>query len=205
MNSVNSDLRNLDRWAKNWLIAINPSKTVAMYFSPKRMPDLLLGKHIIELVDSHKHLGMWLTPTQNWTRHINEFITKCSRTIGILRKFKYRWNRKVLEICYKSFIRPVLEYGNILYDSCSETDSKKLEQLQIDAAHIVAGTKKGTSHERILLEIVWQQLSTRRFTAKGIKMFQIKNGDSPDYLSNIFRQFAPSGGINTRGLSTGNL
>ena len=59
--------------------------------------------------------------------------------------------------------------------------------------HIVAGTKKGTSYERILLEIGWQLLSTRRFIAKGIKMFQIKNGDSPDYLDQILRQFLPHG------------
>ena len=86
-----------------------------------------LGEHVI---DAYKRLGMWLTPTLNWTHHINELVTKCSRTIGILIKFNYRWNRKVLEISYIGFIRPVMEYGNILYDSCSESDSKKLDQLQ---------------------------------------------------------------------------
>ena len=84
------------------------------------MPHLLLGEHVIEFVDAHKHLGMWLMLTLNWTQHINELLTKCSRTIGIPKKIKYR---KVPEMCYKSFIQPVMEYGNILYDSCSESDS----------------------------------------------------------------------------------
>ena len=48
------------------------------------MPHLLLGEHVIELVDSHKHFDMWLTPALHWTRHINELITKCSRTIEFL-------------------------------------------------------------------------------------------------------------------------
>ena len=65
---------------------------------------------------------------------------------------------------------------------------KKMEQLQIDAGHISAGTKRGTSHEQILLEMGWQLLSTRRIIAKGIKMFQIKNGALPDYLGHISRQ-----------------
>ena len=63
-----------------------------------------------------------------------------------------------------------MEYGNILYDSCSESDSKKLERLQIDEAHIVASTKKGMWHKWILHDLGWQLLSTTRFIAKGIKL-----------------------------------
>ena len=54
-----------------------------------------------------------------------------------------------------------------------------------------------------MLEIGWQLLSTRRLLAEVIKLFQIRNGDSPDYLAQIFRQFIPSGGVNIIGLSTG--
>ena len=68
---------------------------------------------------------------------------------------------------------------------------------KIDVGYIVAGAKKGTSHEQILLEIGWQLPSTRRFIAKETKMFQIKNGDSPGYLAQIFKQFIPSGAVNT--------
>ena len=42
VNIINSDLRNLDRWAKKWHVTINASKTVAMLFSR-----LLLGEHVI--------------------------------------------------------------------------------------------------------------------------------------------------------------
>ena len=63
-----------------------------------------------------------------------------------------------------SFRRPIIEYGNIIYNSCSDSDSKKFEQLQINAGHITPGTKMGTSHEQIL--------SARRTI--DIKMFKIK-------------------------------
>ena len=174
MNGINFDLRKLDIWAKKWLITINPTKTAAMLFSlkqvPQRIPYLFLGEQVIKFVDLNN--SCWL----NWTRHIDELVTKCTRRIRILRQFKYRWIRNVLKICYKIYISPIIEYGNIINDSCSDSDSQKLEQLQIDVAHIAVGTKRGMSHEWILLELGWQMLSTRRIIAKGIKMFQFKNG-----------------------------
>ena len=172
---------------------------------PPKLPPILLGDVIVDFVVSHKHLGLVLTPTLDWSKHMDLVALKCSRLLGILRNFKFRWSRKALETCYSSFIRPVIEYGNIIYDSCLKSDSAKLETLQIEAANIVTGAKRGTSHIKMLKELGWQSLATRRLIAKTTRMFVIKTKQSPKYLSDIFEESTLLGLHNTRGHARGDF
>ena len=45
----------------------------------------------------------------------------------------------MLNTMYISFIRPVLEYAFVVWDSCSTYNVNRLEKLQIEAARIVTG------------------------------------------------------------------
>lgn len=48
-----------------------------------------------------------------------------------------------LEKLYMSFIRPILEYADVIWDTDNQTIIEKLEKVQLDAARIVftGGTK----------------------------------------------------------------
>ncbi len=41
-----------------------------------------------------------------------------------------------LEVCYIGYIRPILEYANILYDICIVENCQKIESVQITAARL---------------------------------------------------------------------
>ncbi len=58
-----------------------------------------------------------------------------------------------IEIGYFSFIPLIVEYGDVIYDSCSKADSSKLEHVQLDAAGIVTGYKSHTSHKQLYIEL----------------------------------------------------
>jgi len=191
--SANAELERIHQWAKRWLVTINPTKTVVMLFSKKRhppkLPHLILNGNQLKVVTSHRHLGVILTPTLNWSEHINLIVSKCSRLLAILKQFKYRWSRMALETCYKSFIRPIIEYGNILYDSCTVKLSKQLESLQGEAARLVTGTKKGTSVSGLIRELGWKSLEARRSDAKLVKIYEITHNKAPEYLTVILSRF----------------
>ena len=193
VQELNQDLDCIEDWAKKWLISINPTKTVAMLFSLKKtpsfIPPLYLGDKQISLVPSHSHLGMTLTPKLTWSEHINKISTKCSKLLGILKRFKYRWSRKALETCYISFVRPIVEYGCLIYDSCCQADSDRLEKVQLEAARIATGTKKGTSCELLYSELGWPTLQERRKIYKLQKMYMLANNLMPKYLQDILYQF----------------
>ena len=42
----------------------------------------------------------------------------------------YRLDRNTLEIIYKAFIRPVIEYGDILMNNMTDEQALQIEQLQ---------------------------------------------------------------------------
>ena len=93
--------------------------------------------------------------------------------------------RKSLETCYKSFIRPVLEYGDILFNGANATLKalKTLENVQQTAMRVITGAKHGTSNERLYLETGLVPLQQRRDVHKIIKYQYFM--DTPPNISEI--------------------
>ena len=44
-----------------------------------------------------------------------------------MRKLKYKLDRKSLETIYTAFIRPLLEYGSVTWDNCTQYEKHELE------------------------------------------------------------------------------
>ena len=74
----------------------------------------------------------------------------------LLKRLKYILDRKALDILYKSFIRPLLEYGGIVWDGCGEQNKLKLENVQYDAGRVVCGAIKGTVRDHVYGELGWE-------------------------------------------------
>jgi hypothetical protein len=97
-------------------------------------PYSLMGT-MLENSKSHKHLGVIFNSNGKWNNHINEIYTKACRRINILRMMKHRLDRKSLEKLYIGFIRPMLEYGGIVWDNCSLHESELLESTTRGSSH----------------------------------------------------------------------
>ena len=59
---------------------------------------------------------MFLHCKLNFEEHLKTIFNKVNKTIGLLRKFQNFLPRKSLLARYKSFIRPHLDYGFIIFD-----------------------------------------------------------------------------------------
>ncbi len=199
---INEHLVKVNRWANQWLVSINASKTVVMLFSKKRSPSKMLpiklGQDTLRNVDFHKHLGIFFSSNLSWTKHIDYITGKSNKVLGMLKRHKYEWSRATLEVFYKSFVRSILEYGNIIYDSCSQSDSDQLEGIQLEAARIVTGGKRCTSHSALYAELGWQTLKIRRKINKLIKVYCIIQRRAPRYLQNIFSSYFATSAYTTR-------
>ena len=58
--------------------------------------------------------------------------------------------RTSLLTIYKSFIRPLLNYADVIYDQASNASfSKIIESLQYNAVLVITGTIKGSSREKL--------------------------------------------------------
>ena len=87
---------------------------------------------------------------------------------------------------YKSFIRPHLDYADVIYDQPhNQTFSDRIESVQYNAALSITGAIKGTSRERLYRELGLESLSNRRWYRRLTMFFNIASGNCPTYLTNI--------------------
>ena len=54
--------------------------------------------------------------------------------INIKRKLKFNLDRKSLETIYITIIRPLLEYGDNIWNNCTQADKNDLDKIQNEAA-----------------------------------------------------------------------
>ena len=88
--------------------------------------------------------------------------------MNIMRRLKYELDRKSLEIIYTTFIRPILEYADVIRDNCCDYEKQELEKIQIEVARIASGTTKPISIQNLYKEIGWETLEKRRINHKLI-------------------------------------
>ena len=53
-----------------------------------------------------------------WTLHIQSIHVKATKRLNILRMLNYKVKRKTLVKIYFAFIRPILEYSDVVWDNC---------------------------------------------------------------------------------------
>ena len=84
---------------------------------------------------------------------------KISKTIGLLLKLQNLLPRAALITIYKAFIRPHLDYADILYDQGNNMSfQQKLESIQYNTCLAITGVIQGTSKEKLYQELRLESL-----------------------------------------------
>ena len=192
-NEINDDLKKIEAWAHQWKMSFNPDpskQAQEVTFSRKRNkphhPDIIFNGNPVKKSSSQKHVGMLLDSTLDFDEHIKEVFDKTSKSIGLIRKLRNFLPRPSLLQIYKSFVRPHLDYGDIIYDKTFiGSFQKKLETIQYNAALTITGAIRGTSREKVYSELGLESLQDRRWYRKLCVFYKILDNMSPKYLSDI--------------------
>ena len=84
---------------------------------------------------------------------------KRSKTYGLLRKLQNLLPRYTLITIYKAFVRPYLDYGDILYDQAYNMSfHHKLESIQCNVCLAITGAIRGTCRENLYQELGLESL-----------------------------------------------
>ena len=130
-----------------------------------------------------KHLGMHFDEKLNFNIHISEKIAKANRGIGLIRKLAHILPKKSLITIYKSFVRPHLDYGDIIYDQPNnESFCNLIEKIQYNAALAITGAIKGTPQHKLYNELGIESLKFRRWFRRLCVFYKIKSTQIPKYL-----------------------
>ena len=174
---------------QKWLVRFNPVKTEAFLAirklnKPIHPPLLMEGTQIVE-VESNKHLGLIFKSDCSWHNHIDYVKEKAWSRVNAMKKLKFDFDRKSLETVYLTFIRPILEYGDTVWDNCTQYEKNELEKIQNEAARIVTGSTKLASTRALYQEIKWDTLEERRRKHKLALFYKMVNCLSPPYLLSL--------------------
>ena len=128
--------------------------------------ELTMDDTVLQIVNTHKHLGLVLSSNHKLTNHIEQLIKSATKQISFLRQIKYKFSSQTLNKVYCVYIRPLLEYASEVWDGCNQIDSDRLEQVQLNAARIVTGLPIFASLNSLYFETGCKTLSERQKNKK---------------------------------------
>ena len=192
-NDLNHDLKMIKEWSFNWKMSFNPDplkQAIEVLFSKKRNivhhSDIYFNGNVVTRSNSQKHLGMILDDKIDFNEHISLKLSKARKGVGLLRTLAKYIPRHSLLTIYKCFIRPHLDYGDVVYDKPNnESFTKSIESIQYNAALAITGTIRGTSTEKLYQELGLEYLSSRRWFRRLSTFYKIFKTKSPFYLYSL--------------------
>ena len=177
---LQEDLRKLELWEHKWQMQFNADKCEVLRITNKRNPTIcnyrVQDQHL-QTVKQAKYLGATISSDLSWNQHVDNTVKKATNTLNFLRRNIRDCPPRVKEQCYKSLVRPTMEYASCVRDPNTNTNINKLEMVQRRAARFVKGDyDRSSSVTTMLNELGWDTLQERRQHAKAKMFYRIVYG-----------------------------
>lgn len=195
LNSLQSDLKKVNTWAKTWGLQFKASKSWDItFFSPNNrppaLPDLYLDNVVIPKTSTHKHLGVILDENLTFKAHIDDLARRYQNMTNTLKSLKNTLKSRHLEKIYNTYMIPLLDHGDLLYSSSSSKfHLLKLDRIHYRAACYVSGAMRGSNTVKVLDNLNWASLSNRRKYHAGNYMYKVMSNSKPSYITNIMEKY----------------
>ena len=131
--TLNSELKNVNKWLTCNKISINDDKTKYMIFSYKRkikLPVIKIGKYKIKEIDHTKFLGIFIDNKLTFRYHANYLRSKISKSIGVLYKLNKFLPPFILAKLYSTLVFPYFLYCIEAWHSAYNNVTRPLFILQ---------------------------------------------------------------------------
>ena len=139
-------------------------KSKDIIFSKKYVnnsPPLLFDGIFIDRVNTHKHLGLLLTSSLDFSSQVNDVCLRANRKLSVLRSINIL-HRQTLDLLYKLTVRSVIDYAlPVYYKFLTQSQLGRLENIQYRAGKIVTGALHFTSKYKLNLELGWESILDR--------------------------------------------
>ena len=103
-----------------------------------------------------------------------------------MRKLNLLLPRSSLLTVYKCFIRPHLDYGDVIYDQPNISSlANKIKSVQYHVALAIIGAIRGTSQEKLYQALGFESLKDRRRLRRLCYLYKLLNTEQPAYLYDL--------------------
>ena len=162
---IQSNLDSITSWSSQNFMKLNSMKWKEMRVcflreTPELSP-LVINGQILELVHSHKVLGLIIQSNLKWNNHINSVVSKASKRLYILRVLRRSGIlAEDLVTLYYALVRSLLEYCCVVWHHAVPSYlADELERVQKRALRIIL---PGQSYKEALSQLKCSRLDERR-------------------------------------------
>ena len=137
--ALQEDLTSLGQWEADWQMKFYVAKCHSMRVTRHQHHQQILFNYslhnqTLEIVQSAKYLGISITDTMDWGRHVSEISSKATKTLGFLHRNLAFAPRSTKEVAYKTLVRPKLEHAAPIWSPHSKLQNNQIEKVQRTAA-----------------------------------------------------------------------
>ena len=119
-------------------------------------------------------MGLVLDNRLTFKKNIKDKLNKAYFAAGKIERRRDILPCDSLVTIYKSFIRPHLDYWDVIYDQPNnDSFSDKIEQLQYKACLAITGAIEGTPRECLYNKVGLESLSSRRWCGKLCAIYKL--------------------------------
>ena len=183
-NNLQGVLDNIVVWADKWMMEFNPKKSALLRFSRKRSCKKTvynMSRTSIPVEEKYKYLGVVISDTLRWDKHIESISAKTSQSLGFFKRNLKGCTTKVKSKVYETCIRPQIEYASVVWGPMKRIGAQRcvveenIERVQKRAARWVLSDYNFRSSVSEMQErLGWESLARRRmvdrvcFIHKGV-------------------------------------
>jgi hypothetical protein len=167
-------------WVKVNNMELNEKKSQLITFTTKRTIrkcNYEVNSVPLNPVDNCKYLGIILNSKLTWKKQVENVIKKGMKRLHFVMRNLRGSNVEAKEMAYKSIVRPLMEYGSVVWDPAQQELKHSVEMIQRRAVRkVLSKYGRRYSPTDMLEELKWESLECRRKTAKLATLYKITAG-----------------------------
>ena len=147
------ELNRIDMWLKVNILSLNLDKTHCMPFKNKnRCDDFTMGSETIKVTSAVKYLGVWIDENLKFCEHVDYLLKKLGKHLGVVARLRHFVSKNVLFNYYNFYVKPVLQYGLLIYGGNSFSNLDKLSVYQRKMIRLILFKKRNASIETDMIK-----------------------------------------------------
>ena len=198
IHHLQEDLLLIETWCAKWGFHLNSNKTIGIIFTNCKkyvIPNLFIGKEKVKFEQTAIFLGVKFDSRLTWGSHVAQIEEKSKTKLNLMRcisGIKWGASTQNLLLVYRALIRPLFDYGSIVFGNAAKVHLKKLETIQYKALQIAMGTLKGTAAASLQVSCKEYPLDIRRNEMKQKYLIKISSLDKHNVKELLTEMSLPS-------------
>ena len=125
---------NIDKllmWTDQWQLKFNNEKCKVLHLG-KNNPcyKYYMQGNVLESTEVEKDLGVHIDKNLSFECHIVETVKKAKKVVGMISRYIEYKDQEIMVLLFKSLVRSILEYGNVIWFPTLKKDINFIEDVQ---------------------------------------------------------------------------